>query len=71
MMTWRPEGISVNKPIIHCRTKRRRGNCYCPRHGKLCGFAMLGEEEKAAEKMGEITVFSRSGLEALHNSGVV
>ena len=36
-----------------------------------CGFAMLGEEEKAAEKMGEITVFSGSGLEALHNCRVV
>lgn len=36
------------------------------------GYAMLGEEEeKAAEKMGEIVVFSGSGLEALHNCGVV
>ena len=36
------------------------------------GYAMLGEEEeKAAEKMGQIAVFSRSGLEALHNCRVV
>ena len=32
---------------------------------------MLGKEEKAAEKKGEIAVFSGSGLKALHNCWVV
>ena len=45
---------------------------FLPTTWKTIGYAMLGEEEeKAAEKMREIVVFSGSDLEALHNCGVV
>ena len=45
---------------------------FLPVTWKTVGYAMLvEEEEKAAEKMGEIVVFSGSDLEALHNCKVV
>ena len=35
MVTWGPEGIGENKPIVRYGTKRRRSDCFCLRHGKL------------------------------------